>query len=87
MHSLGGRIASGRWSGYHGEWGGLGGDDKGHVGGVEIEAFAGEGVRREAGFSTFHIRRGDFQYAAVSEAGLFSSSLDGLVVGTPVCSC
>ncbi len=38
----------------------------GYVGGAESEADAGDGVRREAGFSTFHIRRGDFQYTKVS---------------------
>ncbi len=69
-----GRIASERWSGYHGEWGGLGGDDRGYVNDTEFEPFASQGERREAGFSSFHIRRGDFQYEKVSGV-LFSQSL------------
>lgn len=62
IHSLG-CVASERWSGYHGEWGGYGGGEAGYYPGVEIEP--GERVRREAGFSSFHIRRGDFQYKKV----------------------
>ncbi|CAB1100152.1 unnamed protein product [Ectocarpus sp. CCAP 1310/34] len=60
----------GNWSGYYGEWGGLGGKEGG-VGGGEVAgvgggSYADDGggeVRKRAGFSTFHIRRGDFQYA------------------------
>lgn len=63
----------GRWSGYFGEWGGLG-PEPAEVAGVgaggegSSPAGIGEGgagVRRRAGFSTFHIRRGDFQYVKV----------------------
>ncbi len=68
LPSAGPHLCGIRWSGYHGEWGGLGeGDNWYYVGGgTEKEVYAGEGgVRREAGFSTFHIRRGDFQYKEV----------------------
>eukprot|EP00903_Cladosiphon_okamuranus_P020412 g18732.t1 len=59
----------GRWSGYYGEWGGMGEgagglEGVGQVAGVESGDYEGvEGVvQKKAGFSTFHIRRGDFQY-------------------------
>lgn len=70
-------YASERWSGYYGEWGGLGekaggleGGGVGEVAGVGGGGYeGGEGVEgggiRKAGFSTFHIRRGDFQYTKV----------------------
>ena len=64
-----------RWSGYYGEWGGLG-EDEGYAGGAESEAYTNGGERKEAGFSTFHIRRGDFQYTRVSGVLLPEPNLD-----------
>eukprot|EP00752_Nemacystus_decipiens_P006283 g5664.t1 len=68
----------GRWSGYYGEWGGLGERDGGMEGGAgdgEVAGVGGGGyeggdggVQRKAGFSTFHIRRGDFQYTRMKPA-------------------
>lgn len=67
-----------RWSGYYGEWGGLGekaegleGGGAGEVAGVGGGSYRGaEGEVKKAGFSTFHIRRGDFQYPKVCVVGL-----------------
>lgn len=70
----------GRWSGWYGEEGGVigaGGVSRAAVGKSgrwedwagegEVEGGGGEGggVFKRAGFSTYHIRRGDFQYKRV----------------------
>lgn len=75
-----GQGTPGRWSGYYGEGGGIGGaveavTPEGEGTGAEWRGDAGSGYQsgalRKAGFSTFHIRRGDFQYVKVSACSVF----------------
>lgn len=62
-----GEGSPGRWAGWHGEGGGLAGSGR----------WDSEGGRK-AGFSTFHIRRGDFQYTRVRH--VFLSGLVSVLV-------